>query len=266
MKRLSDFASSVSVVVSSCDRFFDAWRPFAFFFRKFWPDCPFPVYLIVNQLTVRSNWIRPIAVGKDRGWASNMQIALGQIPTAYILYLQEDYFLTAPVQSEQVARDLSIAFEQKAASFSFCDLSLLEPGFARTNERFALVPPDSKGRTRLQTTLWERDAFASILRPGETAWEMEARGSERTRDLRIFSYARNDVAPIRYLMSAIVRGLWTPEALSLCRRHGITIRPGFRGELAATTWGRRWNRALSRARFALTEAARPGKSVDLDTL
>ncbi len=35
MKRLEDFAGSIAIVVSSCDAFFDCWRPFAFFFRSF---------------------------------------------------------------------------------------------------------------------------------------------------------------------------------------------------------------------------------------
>lgn len=34
MPQLKDFASSTAVLVSSCDAFFDAWRPFVFFFRK----------------------------------------------------------------------------------------------------------------------------------------------------------------------------------------------------------------------------------------
>ena len=79
MAELKDFSSSLAIVVSSCDKFFDAWRPFAFFFRKFWPDCPFPVYLIVNRLHARSNWVRAINVGKDKGWASNMDRALREI-------------------------------------------------------------------------------------------------------------------------------------------------------------------------------------------
>src|SRR5207237_8024820 len=58
MPELKAFASSVAIVVSSCDAFFDAWRPFVFFFQKHWSDCPFPVYLIVNRLQVRSNVIQ----------------------------------------------------------------------------------------------------------------------------------------------------------------------------------------------------------------
>src|SRR5437868_5431347 len=94
MPELKAFASSVAVVVSSCDAFFDVWRPFVFFFRKHWSDCPFPIYLIVNQLRVRSRFVQPIYTGPDQGWGSNMMSALRSITQPYILYFQEDYFLT----------------------------------------------------------------------------------------------------------------------------------------------------------------------------
>ncbi|MGI8820264.1 MAG: hypothetical protein ACR2ID_05275 [Chthoniobacterales bacterium] len=264
MNALDEFAGSVSVVVSSCDAFFDAWRPFAFFFRKFWPDCPFPVYLVANKLAVRSQFIRTIHVGRDQGWATNMQLALAQIDTPYLLYFQEDYFLTAPVDPEQIARDFRYAVEKKAAALCFRDLSALEPEFGRTAERIGVVPSESKGRTRLQVTLWQRLALAGILEPGEDAWEMEARGSARTRDLAMLSYTRNAGAPIPYLMSAIVRGLWTPEAHALCRAHHFRIRPAFRSILASTKSGRRRARALGRVRYVLARLCQSGRRIDLD--
>ena len=144
-KQLDEFAGSVAVVVSSCDAFFDCWRPFAFFFRKFWGDCPFPVYLIANRLEVRSEFLRAIRVGEDKGWATNMEIALQRIDAPYILYFQEDYLLTGPVNREQLASDLGFAMENDVASFSFCDLSLLEPDFAQTMEPFAVIHRTRKG-------------------------------------------------------------------------------------------------------------------------
>src|SRR3954462_14572662 len=110
MPELKAFASSVAIVVSSCDPFFDAWRPFVFFFRKYWPDCPFPVFLIVNRLRIRSAIVQPIAVGPDREWASNMISALASISQPYILYFQEDYFLNGPVNNELLAKDFAYAF------------------------------------------------------------------------------------------------------------------------------------------------------------
>ncbi len=263
-KPRSNVANSVAVVVSSCDAFFDCWRPFAFFYRKFWPACPFPVYLIVNELRVRSDFIQPLVVGRDQGWASNMQKALGQIDEPYILYFQEDYFLTRPVDEVQLADDIRFAQEHDAASFCFADLSLLEPDFSRSAGRYNLIPRESTGRTRLQVTLWERERFTSLLRPGENAWNMEARGSERTRDLIMYSYGPESAPPIPYLGSAIVRGLWTPEALELCRQYGVSITPHFRSTLATSNRGRRWRRALGRARLALALARQKNKPVDLN--
>lgn len=264
MPELKDFASSVAIVVSSCDAFFDAWRPFLFFFRKHWGDCPFPVFLIVNRLRVRSNFLQPIAVGPDRDWASNMQIALPQITQPYLLYFQEDYFLTDQVQREQLAADFAYAFERDAASFCFYGRSQLERDFVPLNDRFGIVPRESDGRTRLQVTLWKKEVLQGILKPGETAWNMEARASDRTRDLLTLSYMGRENIPIPYLMSAISRRLWTPEAISLCQSEHLPIRPRFRLEHSDVAWRRRFRRGVGRARFALAFARQQNHQMDLD--
>ena len=264
MPELNAFASSVAVVVSSCDAFFDAWRPFVFFFRKHWGDCPFPVFLIVNQLQVRSHIVQPISVGPDRDWASNMMTALESIPQPYLLYFQEDYFLNGRVNNALLAQDIAYAFEHDAASFCLYARSHLEPNFQPLNERFGVVPPDSDGRTRLQVTLWKKDALRAALRPGESAWNMEARASERTRDLLALSYLQRRDRPIPYLMSAIVRGLWTPQALSLCEEAGVEIQPRFRSAHNDTAWRRHVRRGIDRITRALALARQRPHVIDLD--
>ncbi len=254
----------IAIVVSSCDAFFDCWRPFAFFFRKFWGDCPFPVYLVVNELRIQSALIRARAVGADRGWASNMQIALPQIQESHVLYFQEDYFLSAPVRREQLAADLAYAMEHKVDSFCFRARSDLEPDFQPINDRFGIVPRESDGRTRCQVTLWKRDALLSVLRAGENAWDMEARGSERTREMLALSYSTRENPVIPYLMSAIVRGLWTPEALQLCREHGVTITPNFRETYSENSLVRKIARARTRRRLPRELARVRGSVLDLD--
>jgi len=264
MKQLEDFTDSVAVVVSSCDAFFDCWRPFAFFFRKSWGDCPFPVYLIVNQLRIRSRSLRAIAVGEDRGWASNLHRALHEIDQTYILYFQEDYFLNAPVRREQLAADFAYAFEKDADAFAFRARSELETGFQSTNDRFGVVPRDSDGRTRCQVTLWKRDTLLSILRPGENAWDMEARGSERTRDMLMLSYSTRENAAIPYLMSAIVRGLWAPEALRMCRQADVAIDPHFRGTYSENSFLQKVRRARTRLGLPRNLAQAKRGVLDLD--
>ena len=264
MADLKDFAHSVALVVSSCDAFFDVWRPFAFFFRKYWADCPFPMFLIVNELRMRSASIQALSVGPDRGWASNMKAALQKLDHSHVLYLQEDYFLDQPVRREQLAQDLAYAFEHDADAFCLRARSELEPGFQPVNDRFGVVPRESDGRTRCQLTLWKRNAFLSALRDGETAWEMESRGSDRTREMLALSYSTRENASVSYLMSGIVRGLWTREALMMCNAHNFTIAPRFRGTYSHSSPVRRFRRALTRRRLEHELARIRNSVIDLD--
>ena len=265
MAELKDFAPSVAIVVSSCDPFFDSWKPFAFFSRKFWPTCPFATFLVTNQLRVRSTALQAISVGPDLRWGWKLIAALRQIPHPYVIYMQEDYFLRAPVDEQQVADDLAFALREAADSFSFRARSRIEPNFQRLNDRFGIVPVDSDGRTRAQITLWKKDALLSILREEESVWDFEAEGSSRTRSMKVFSYSTRELAPIKYVMSAIVRGLWTTEALALCGEHGFRISPDVRGIYTEQRWLQRWRRLISRRRIA-RELARLGDGViDLDS-
>lgn len=241
--------NSIAIVVSSCDAFFDCWKPFAFFFRKYWPHCSLPVYLIVNELPFRSSSIRPLIVGEDRGWASNLKLALQHLEQSHVLYLQEDYFLQSPVREELLAADFAYAFEHEVDAFCFRARAELEPDFEPINERFGVVPRDSNGRTRCQLTLWKRESLLSVLREGENAWKMESSGSARTRDLKILSYRTRENAPVSYLMSAIVRGLWTRDALRMCAENGLAITPHFRGTFTENSLLRGLRRARTRKRL-----------------
>ena len=264
MAALTDYTGSVAVIVSSCDAFFDAWAPFAHFFRKFWPDCPFFVHLITNELHAQSAWMRPLPVGPDRDWAANMIVALDQITATHVLYFQEDYFLDGPVNAHQLADDFRYAFEHEVDAFCFRGRSEVESGFQSINDRFGLVPIDSDGRTRCQLTLWQRTSFLRALRSGENAWEMESQGSVRTRDMKIISYRTRENLPVPYLMSAIVRGLWTREALAFSARENVVISPHFRGTYTSHGLLRRWRRARTRRALRCELARRRTQTIDLD--
>ena len=264
MKPLEPFADKIAIVVSSCDAFFDAWRPFAQFFQKFWADCPFPVFLVANELDPRSSWLRTIRVGPDPTWGRKLITALRQISQSHIIYFQEDYFLTSRPDEKLMAEDLAYAFENEVDSFSFRARSKLEPNFEFINERFGVVPGDSDGRTRCQANLWKREVLLSVLREEESVWEFEARASPRTRHLRILSYGTREGSPINYTMSAIVRGLWMPEALALCDEHGVETRPRLRGIFSDNRWKQRIRRALTRRRIKRALARNPHAIIDLD--
>ena len=82
----------VSVVVTSCDHFSECWEPFIKSIDKHWGDCPWDINIISNYQSIKSEKVKFINVGEDKGWASNLKVALKQIDSNYIIYLHEDYF------------------------------------------------------------------------------------------------------------------------------------------------------------------------------
>ena len=186
-------------LLSSCDRS-SSMRggSFAFFFRKFWADCPFATYLIVNELEVRSATIRALRVGKDQGWASNMQPCAGanrHAPTSSTsrrttsspLEVQRDQLCQRhrPRQATRTPR------RSASAIFRFSSRSL-----AVATSASVLFGMNRKGARALQAALWKRDVFSSLLRPAESAWDMEARGNERTRAAANFVVCAAGFGPI----------------------------------------------------------------------
>ena len=252
----------VAVLVSSCDRFFDAWRPFAAFWRRYWPAqvLPWPAFLIVNRLSVCSEWLTPLAVGPDRGWADNLRIALGRIEADHLLYLQEDYFLTAPPDAAWLA---AMAASARSESVDVLCLRAMPPGYgaeawprvpASVGEGLSEIPAGSPWRGRLQAAFWRRTALLEALRPGENAWDFEARAAERLGSLRAWTVVAGTPSAhaLPYLSSAIVRGLWTPEARRLCTEQGVCIDPDCRGTSANDPGVCRRRRALDRLRLPLS--------------
>jgi len=54
------------VLIASCDAYSDAWAPFFALMKKYWPDCPYPIYLISNYQDPGICGVRPILLKEDR--------------------------------------------------------------------------------------------------------------------------------------------------------------------------------------------------------
>jgi hypothetical protein len=214
----------VCVLVSSCDAYSDAWDPFFALFRRFWPDCPYPIRLISNTLQPDFPGVQSLPIGADRAWAGNMLVALQQLPHRYFLYFQEDYFLQAPVDTTQVRRVLEFAGQTGAG---FIRLS----GAPNPDQKHAnslglgLLSAAVKFRVSLQAACWQRDLLTALLVDGETGWEMEIAGTVRSRSLNTRFFSVHSRRPVfdYYRHTGILKGKWVPGALRLCQREGVTV-------------------------------------------
>jgi hypothetical protein len=258
---MTKLLNSTTIVVSSCDKFQDVWSPFFTLFFRYWPDCPFPIFLIANQQSYPDDRVKTILAGEDRGWATNLRLALDKVPTPYVLYLQEDYFLAGKADTATIL-DL-------VAYMSHCRAGCLRlypcPGPdlpCADNDYVGMISKTAPYRVSLQAALWDKEVLRSLLVDEESGWDMEIKGTERSRSLDVpfFSVKRDPATnqvtnlALPYFCTAIVRGRWVREAVELCRREGMIIDDRRRSIETARQLFWRQSRLLNWARETLRPA------------
>jgi hypothetical protein len=219
-----------AIVVSSCDKYSDLWDPFFTLFFRYWPDCPFSIYLVSNTKVFDDHRVKTILVGEDKGWASNIKTIVSGLNEECILYMQEDYFLQSFVDTKKIKDLLRYMSVESVGSIRL--IGSPEPKYPHSNP-FGLyeVKKKEQYRVSLQGSLWNKGVFLSLLKDGESGWDMEKEGSLRSNDLNEVFLSTQKKCPVLdyYYYTAIKKGMWMPGAIRLLRRENIKIDVSKRG-------------------------------------
>lgn len=217
-------SQTLAVVVSSCDDYSDIWPAFFTLFFRYWPDCPYPVYLVTERQSCGDPRVRHLLVGEDRGWATNLKSALEQIPEQHILYLQEDYLLVRRVDTAKIAEVLAFMVREGASVLRIRPAPPADLAY-QDHPEIGEISTDADYRVSLQAAIWDRAGLLSLIREGESGWQMEALGSRRAArtDMRFLGLKLGVTPPVPYLCTAVYRGKWTQPAVELCQTENIPI-------------------------------------------
>ncbi|MEW6260545.1 MAG: hypothetical protein AB1547_11665 [Thermodesulfobacteriota bacterium] len=211
---------SLTVIVSSCDKYNDLWRPFFRLFEIYWPDCPFPVKLISEELKFELSVGESLCLGKGLDWSSLLLRALDRCSTRYVILCLDDFFLRKSVNTQRILHLLW--------AMDFYHLNMLRltprPGPERDaagNIEYGTLQPSEPYRVSTQAALWRKDVLQRLLLPGESAWEFEVNGSRRANEIEGFSCVWETAFPYRH--HVIEKGKWFPWAAWRFSRMGIGV-------------------------------------------
>lgn len=107
--------NDVTIFISSCDLYEDAWMPVIALLKKQWPECKYPIVLGTEEKLFDSPLenVQTICAGKNISWTERVRRCLSKIDTEYVLFMLEDYFLFDKVKVEGFEKALDIIRNDK---------------------------------------------------------------------------------------------------------------------------------------------------------
>lgn len=211
----------LAFLVSSVDKFSVCWIPFCHGLEKYWPDHPKALFFITNHKEPPSG--QAISVGNDRGWSDNLLFALEKIEAPYILYAQEDYWITSPVYTQNIQEYLTLIDHNHADYIRLYPAPVPDIGFP-LDHRLGALSLNAEYRTSLQMALWRKSVLQDLLVSGESPWAFEVNGSRRSRKYGDrFLSVRNSSCGIQYIFTAVIDGEWSKEAYKYAKNEAIKI-------------------------------------------
>ena len=209
-----------AILVLSCDKFSDLWEPFFYCFFKQLPDCPYPIYLGINELEYKPSnaKIQVIHSGEDLNWSRSLKKILSQIKEENIYIILEDVFLTSPMDEELLFECLEILNQDNTYHIHS------KAGFSRNlplhSVNLSILPRGIPYRVNL-LGFWKKKYLEWLLIDGESPWGFEVMGSYRVSFQDGFYTVNREL--FEYI-HVVEKGMILPNAYEYCKKNNIPVR------------------------------------------
>tara|TARA_B100000900_G_C20578494_1_gene716385 strand:+ start:457 stop:1242 length:786 start_codon:yes stop_codon:yes gene_type:complete len=193
----------LAIVILSCDKFSSLWPLFFKRLNQYFPKSNNRFYLLSNNLKYEvdtHHLVKVICVGNDTSWSDNLSKLLVQINEENVLLLMEDGPLAKNVNLEKLNFYHDVFIKN---NMNYLNLKASPKPDKNINPDFGEISPFKGYRTALVPSLWKKSILLSLLKKGESAWEFEVLGSERSSSYENF-FSLNK--PLFTLDHIIVKG------------------------------------------------------------
>lgn len=234
-------ASQLTIVVNSTDSHADCWEPFFYLLKKHWKDALPPIVLITDFKSIGIPGVNLVCTqcgrraGRRIPWGEAVLDALNYVSTDLLLYLQEDYFLDAPVNVDRLRQCVELFASREVSTVRLVEVCEAIPFLSYSAYPGQVgvfeVTDFASYKVSLQAAIWRKSALAELVRTKDSPWDFEryARFRQLTAShgkalcIEMNNVKRQTVFPLSYLVTALIRGQWHTAVPSLLGREAIEI-------------------------------------------
>lgn len=237
-----------AILVNTSDGYDDCWEPFFKLFSTFWPDCKGSIWLNTEYKSfgypglkinnVKGCSVHHVPRDKRATWSQCFLWALEAIDSDIVLYMQEDYFLKAPVKNDLLESFVGLMGKHKAIKCLHLTDQALHADRKSGYPHLGIVARRQRYRVSCQAALWRKEELRKLVRAYESAWEFEEFGSQRSSilnheylvvDKDWVKLDKFEILP--YVFTGIIHGRWYEQVIPLFEKHNIVMDYSKRGFL-----------------------------------
>ena len=233
--------TSCSVLVCSCDKYEEAWIPFFSLLKKYWPDCPFGLYLNTETKKCDIEGVTTINVD-SKCWSERLNKALASIETEFVIVMLEDFFIQKKVDDSKIKDLIDVMSLNTDIAVFYLNRITGYKDPSPYQDFYEMLPTNQYSRYMLncQTAIWRRSVLEHSTRTSFSPWDFEEFGYKNQknylkdfhfycsnityydsiREKDIFSYLL-----IRDLGYGIWQSKWLWNNKKLFKKEGILFKP-----------------------------------------
>ena len=179
--------SKIAYVVLSCDPYSDIWDAYGRLFQRFWPGCPFDLYMASHYKGFEKYGFKSILLGEDLSWSHGLIVLIEKLEEKgyeYAMIAFDDLMLCEKVDSDLIDKATEKFLAEKGDCLRFiCEKA---PKCYKHNEYYGKMAVKAPYRVTLGFTIWDLKVLRQIAVEGESAWQFEKNATERSFNFKNF--------------------------------------------------------------------------------
>ncbi len=210
----------ISFVISSCDKYSDLWEIFFACFFKYWPDCPYEVYLASNFKEFDSGKVNSIKIGQDKDYGTNLKTIVDNIPTEWFVLWIDDAIFSEKIDTKLIKKVFADAQENEVGS---CLLIPTYPVVYSKNKKELIgpIPKFVKYRAAIGCSLYNKKTFKKLILEGKNIWEHDVNQEPNSWDDKFYALSTNLTKPLFPHEHGVKKGEWCRPFIKFLKKEGF---------------------------------------------
>lgn len=235
MEQKKDFA----IVIIGYDGYSFLWSDFFNLFNLNWPDCPYNIYLLTNEINFNYKNVKTITTSKKSEWSQKVRKAIDSIDEKYFLLLLEDFFISEKINNKEIEK--MIHFIQQN-NIVYAKLPYKGQFNKFKNKKFSnqknyyMIYQDEYYCISLLPSIWEKNFLNEKIGEGNyRPWQFEIdRIEEAKKNTHIpFKNCVEITTNPFKILNGVVQGKFLPTTVNTLKRRGYYLHTD---ELGVLNW------------------------------